>query len=144
MAGAQQNQLIARCDLELVNRNSDKFYHIQVRGSPDGKGGKVYTTVATYGRNGISNPSQAQKYEGPSRRAAEAALEKVRKEKIAKGYTEKGSQSFPHPPQPQPPPPPPAPASASAKKPAAKKTKAKAVFSPDAIKKSAFFLSALN
>jgi hypothetical protein len=55
------------------------------------------------------------------------------------GYIEKGSQSFPDPP-PQPATPPPAPA----KKLVAKKTKGKAVFSPDAIKKSAFFLSALN
>ena len=142
MAGAQQNQIVASAYLEFVNSSSDKFYRIQVRESSDGKGGKVYTTVATYGRNGVSNPAQAQKYEGPSRRAAEAALDKVRKEKLAKGYVETGLQTLSDYPPPQPAPPPPTPA--SAKKPAAKKTKAKAVFSPDAIKKSAFFLSALN
>jgi predicted DNA-binding WGR domain protein len=139
MAGATTNRLVARCDLEFVNGTSDKFYHIQIGEAPDGKGGTVYTTVATFGRNGVSNPSQAQKYTGPSRRDADAALNKVRREKIAKGYIEKGSQSFPDPP-PQPATPPPAPA----KKLVAKKTKGKAVFSPDAIKKSAFFLSALN
>ncbi|MCA2999918.1 MAG: WGR domain-containing protein [Rhodocyclaceae bacterium] len=139
MAGAQQNQIVASAYLEFVNSSSDKFYSIQVRESSDGKGGKVYTTVATYGRNGVSNPAQAQKYEGPSRRAAEAALDKVRKEKLAKGYVETGYQTLLDDPPPQPAQPP-----APAKKPAAKKTKAKAVFSPDAIKKSAFFLSALH
>lgn len=125
--------------MEFVNGSSDKFYNVEVRESTDGKGGIVYTTVATYGRNGVSNPAKAQKYEGPSRRAAENALDKVRKEKIAKGYVETQTLLAPtNPPQPSTPPP------APAKKPAAKKSKAKAVFSPDAIKKSAFFLSALN
>ncbi len=116
MAGAQQNQIVASAFLEFVNSSSDKFYSIQVRESSDGKGGKVYTTVATYGRNGVSNPAQAQKYEGPSRRAAEAALDKVRKEKLAKGYVETGYQTLLDDPPPQPAQPP-----APAKKPAAKK-----------------------
>lgn len=70
--------------LDYVGGGSDKVYIIQVQ-QHDLPSGIEYVTMGYYGRRG-SPSSLAQKYKGPSLPSAQAAADRMEREKRGKGY----------------------------------------------------------
>jgi predicted DNA-binding WGR domain protein len=76
---------LSQVALDYVGGGSDKVYVIQVQ-EHDVTAGKMYVAMGYYGRRG-SGLSTAEKYKGPSLASAQAAADRLEKEKRGKGYS---------------------------------------------------------
>lgn len=76
---------LSQTALDYVDGRSDKLYIVQVQ-EDDSGAGVEYVAVGYYGRRG-STLSTAQKYRGPSRASADAAADRMVREKTGKGYS---------------------------------------------------------
>ncbi len=77
---------LSQVSLDYVGGGSDKVYVVQVQ-QHDLPSGTVYKAVGYYGRRG-SSLSTAEKYSGPSQAAAQAAADRLEREKRGKGYSD--------------------------------------------------------
>lgn len=74
-----------QASLDYIGGGSDKVYVVQVQ-QHDLAAGTEYRAVGYYGRRG-STLSTAEKYKGPNLPAAQAAADRLEKEKRGKGYS---------------------------------------------------------
>lgn len=77
---------LSQVALQCVDGTSDKLYIIQVQEEDLGGGVLVYHAIGYYGRRG-SALKEARKYNGPSQAAAQAAADRLERDKRGGGYT---------------------------------------------------------
>ncbi|KVP17366.1 hypothetical protein [Burkholderia ubonensis] len=77
---------LSQVALDYVGGGSDKVYVVQVQQHELPGGGVEYKAVGYYGRRG-STLSTAEKYKGPSQASAQAAADRLEREKRGKGYS---------------------------------------------------------
>lgn len=75
---------LSQVALDYTGGGSDKVYVVQVQQN-DGPAGTEYIAIGYYGRRG-STLSTAEKYRGVSQPSAQAAADRLEKEKRGKGY----------------------------------------------------------
>lgn len=77
---------LSQVTLDYVGGGSDKVYVVQVQ-QHDLAAGTEYVAMGYYGRRG-SSLSKAEKYRGPSQASAQAAADRLEREKRGKGYSD--------------------------------------------------------
>jgi len=77
---------LSQVALQCVDGTSDKLYVIQVQEEDLGGGVLQYLTIGYYGRRG-SALKEARKYNGASQAAAQAAADRLERDKRSGGYT---------------------------------------------------------
>lgn len=76
---------IHQVSLDYTDGTSDKVYIVQVQEEDLGGGSVQYIAAGYYGRRG-SSLSKAEKYKGPNKASAQAAADRLEREKRGKGY----------------------------------------------------------
>lgn len=77
---------LSQVTLDYVGGGSDKVYVVQVQ-QHDLAAGTEFVAIGYYGRRG-SSLSKAEKYRGPSQASAQAAADRLEREKRGKGYSD--------------------------------------------------------